>query len=367
MHWYQLHNEHNVDSPALLVYPGRMRNNIRRVKGMINDVQRLRPHVKTSKMREAVQLMLEEGIYRFKCATIAEAEMLGMAAAPDALLAYQPVGPKIARLLQLVKTYPGTRFSCLTDNIGAAADIAAVFNEAGMAMPVYVDLNVGMNRTGIAPGPAALELYRQLQELPGVTAAGLHVYDGHLHDTDMTLRARRCNEAFAPVEELAAAITREGMQAPVIVAGGSPTYPIHAQRRDVECSPGTFIFWDWGYQQHLPEQDLEHAALLLTRVISVIDRELLCLDLGHKSVAAENPQPRVLLLNMPGAQPVSQSEEHLVVRVPDTTPYPVGTACYGVPYHICPTVALYERATVVENNAAVAEWRVIARDRKIDL
>jgi D-serine deaminase-like pyridoxal phosphate-dependent protein len=365
MSWYTIHNAAQIDSPALLVYPARVRDNIQLVKNRIDDVQRLRPHVKTAKIAEVVQLMREAGIHKFKCATIAEAEMLGMVNAADALLAYQPVGPKIARLAALVQAYPQTKFSCLVDNIQAATAIADYFAAQGLRIPVWLDLNVGQNRTGIEPGPAALALYEKLHTLPGITPVGLHEYDGHLHDKEVDIRAQRCNAAFEPVAALAKAITDKGLPAPLIVAGGTPTFPIHAQRRDIECSPGTFVFWDWGYQQHLPEQTFNYAALVLTRVVSIPGEQLLCLDLGHKSVAAENPPPRVHFLNAPEAQAVSQSEEHLVVKVPDITPYPVGTVLYGVPYHICPTVALYDKAYTIENGACTGAWKVIARNRSI--
>ena len=365
MHWYELHNINTVDTPAVLVYPDRMRDNILLLKETVKDVQCLRPHIKTSKMVEAVQLLQEEGISKFKCATIAEAEMLGMAGAQDVLLAYQPVGPKADRLLNLVEHYPDTRYSCLVDNNASAVAIAALFAAAQRVMPVYVDLNVGMNRTGIAPGDAALALYKELLHLPGITPLGLHVYDGHLHDEDPAIRREKCNAAFAPVQQLAEAITDSWAPAPRIIAGGSPTYAFHAEREGVECSPGTFIFWDWGYRQHLPEQQFEYAALVVTRVISVIDGEHICADLGHKAIAPENSQPRVHFLNVPDAQLMGQSEEHLVIKVPDSSLYPVGTVLYGVPLHICPTIALHERVGVVEGNNCIDYWKVIARDRKI--
>lgn len=364
MEWYQLKNPAQVDSPALLVYKDRIIQNIDLLKTMIDDVQRLRPHVKTNKTAEVVQLMQAAGIQKFKCATIAEAEMLGMVKAKDVLLAYQPVGPKTDRLLQLVQQYPATVFSCLVDNKTAAEAISQVFAAASLKLSVYIDLNVGMNRTGIKP-EAALDLYQYLHTLPGIQPVGIHVYDGHLHDTEMTIRKKRCDEAYGPVPILQHAIVAAGLPEPVIVAGGSPTFPIHAARQVIECSPGTFVFWDEGYKRNLPEQPFQWAALVLSRVVSVIDEQLICLDLGHKSVAAENPQPRVYFLNAPDAQPVSQSEEHLVLKVPDTAAYPVGTVLYGVPLHICPTVALYERAYVVEDHVCTGTWKVIARDRTI--
>jgi D-serine deaminase-like pyridoxal phosphate-dependent protein len=363
--WYTIQNLDQVDSPALLVYPARIRENIELAKSRIDNVQRLRPHVKTAKIAEVVQLMQDAGIQKFKCATIAEAEMLGKAHAADALLAYQPVGPKIARLAALIRAYPHTRFSCLVDNIIAATAISEHFAAEQLRLPVWLDLNVGQNRTGIAPGAAALELYGQLHALPGLAPQGLQAYDGHLHDTDLAVRMERCNAAFETVAALAKAITDQGLPAPIIVAGGSPTFPIHAQRKDIECSPGTFVFWDWGYRQHLAEQEYHYAALVLARVISIPGEQLLCLDLGHKSVAAENPLPRVHFLNAPEAQPVSQSEEHLVVKVADTNKYPIGSVFYGVPYHICPTVALYDKAHTIVDNKYAGTWEVIARNRSI--
>ncbi|HEU4553244.1 MAG TPA: D-TA family PLP-dependent enzyme [Chitinophaga sp.] len=364
--WYTLQNEPQIDSPALLVYPERIKENIALVKSRVGDVQRLRPHVKTVKIAEVVQLMQDAGIHKFKCATIAEAEMLGMVKAADALLAYQPVGPKIARLAALVQKYPQTSFSCLVDNLDAATAIAGYFKAQKLSIPVYLDLNVGQQRTGIAPGSEALELYIQLASMEGVTPVGLHAYDGHLHDEAIEIRTQRCNLAYEPVAALAQAIIDKGLPAPVIVAGGTPTFPIHAQRSGIECSPGTFVFWDWGYRQHLPDQTYNLAALVLTRVISHPAEGLLCLDVGHKAVAAENILTnRIHFLNAPEAVPVSQSEEHLVVKVPDAAAYPVGTALYGVPYHICPTVALYDKAYTVVHNAANGQWPVIARNRTI--
>lgn len=365
MHWYELHNINTVDTPAVLVFPERMRENILLLKKTVGDVQRLRPHIKTSKMIEAVQLLKEEGINKFKCATIAEAEMLGLAGAADVLLAYQPVGPKIGRLLQIVEQYPDTRYSCLVDNRIAAMAIAALFLAAQRTIPVYLDLNIGMNRTGIPADDAALELYQELQHMPGITPVGLHAYDGHLHDTDVAVRREKCNAGFAPVTTLADAITAAGAAAPQIIAGGTPTYAFHAARPGVECSPGTFIFWDWGYRRELPEQDFAYAAVVATRVISIIDDTRLCVDLGHKSIASEMPQPRILFPDVPDAIPQGHSEEHMVVKVPDTSLYPVGTVFYGIPVHICPTVALHDRVGVVEDNNCVAYWKVIARDRKI--
>ena len=363
--WFIIKNIVRIDTPALVVYPERVKENIQLLKSMVAGVEWLRPHVKTHKMAEVSQMLLEAGITKFKCATIAEAEMLGMAGAPDVLLAYQPIGPKIERLRQLTEAYPGTQFSCIIDNPDSAAAIGQIFKSAKRALPLFLDLNVGMNRTGIQPGPEALALYLACQHIEGISPVGLHAYDGHLRDKDFAERKRKIDEAFVPVEALAAEIINNGLPTPILVAGGSPTFPVHALRPGVECSPGTFIFWDWGYNQLLPEQHFKFAALVLTRVISKLDAETLCLDLGHKSVAAENPFPRVIFLNAPDVQAISQSEEHLVVKVNPENNYQVGDVFYGIPIHICPTCALYEQAYVAEAGEVKTTWKVISRNRFI--
>lgn len=365
--WFVIKNIEEYDSPMLVVYPDRVQQNIASAKEIVGDVNRLRPHVKTNKMPEVCAMMLEVGITKFKCATIAEAEMLGLINAPDVLLAYQPVGPKMQRLISLIKTYPQTQFSTIVDDAKIAHSLNNLCKQNNLTLSVFVDVNVGMNRTGIQL-QKAFGFIQFLKELPSLNFAGLHVYDGHIRNSDFAIRKQHSDAAFAPIENLYQQALQLFNHPLIIVAGGTPTFPVHAQREEhVECSPGTFVFSDWGYHNSLPDEPFEYAALVVARVISVIDEETVCVDLGHKSVAAENPLPRVHFLNAPQAIPVSQSEEHLVLKLPLNTNYKVGDVLYGVPVHICPTVALYDTAFMVKQNHIVASWKVIARDRSISI
>ena len=364
---YKIQNIDQLDTPVLVVYPDRVKKNIERVVKMIGDVSRLRPHVKTHKSPNVARMIMAAGITKFKCATIAEAEMLGMCEAPDVVLAYQPTGPKLQRFINAIKKYPKTQYACLTDNIATAQAQADAFHANQLEISIFIDLNVGFNRTGISP-EAAFILYQACLTMKGIKVKGFQAYDGHLRHADIKIRTKDCNEAFKKVQALKAKIGRGGYPEPIIIAGGSPTYPIHAKRKDVICSPGTFIYWDKGYSDLCPEQPFSPAALLVTRVVSLPDATKLCLDLGHKSVASENElTKRVTFLNAPELKPIGQSEEHLVVEAGENHAYKVGDVLYGVPYHICPTVALYERVLTIENGQATGDWRTIARDRVITL
>src|SRR4051812_11826047 len=364
--WDHITEIDKLDSPVLVVFPERVKANIQTAIRMVGDAERLRPHVKTNKSAEATQLMLDAGITKFKCATIAEAEILGMIKAPDVVLAYQPLGPKLSRFIELAKKFPATKYSCLVDNISAANEQASTFMANGLETPVYIDLNVGMNRTGIVPGEAAIELCQFISSAKGIKLAGLHAYDGHIRNKDLAMRRKECDEAFAAIEKLKKQLLKIGISTPNIIVGGSPTFPIHAGRKNVECSPGTFIYWDKGYTDLCPEQNFLTAAVLVTRVISLPSPERICTDLGHKSVAAENEiGRRVFFLNAFDLTPVGQSEEHLVCETGNSHHHKPGDVLYGLPYHVCPTVALYERVYTIENGKMTGEWTNIARDRKI--
>jgi D-serine deaminase-like pyridoxal phosphate-dependent protein len=224
-----------------------------------------------------------------------------------------------------------------------------------------------MHRTGIAPGPGAVDLYRTLAASPGVRAAGLHMYDGHVRGPDVDARRRASDAAFAAVREMREALAAAGLDVPSVVAGGTPTFPFHAARDGVECSPGTTVFWDAGYASSLPDLPFEPAIVLLTRVVSRPTPDRLCLDLGHKAVASENPHPRVTLFGLEDATAVGHSEEHLVLETARAGDFPVGTPLYGVPWHVCPTVALHDQAVVVRDGRAAGRWRVVARARTLTI
>lgn len=363
--WFELDAPTSVASPALLIYPDRVRENIRQMIAIAGGTNRVRPHVKTHKLGPIVAMHLELGITRFKAATIAEAELCAVNNAPDVLLAYQPVGPNVNRLIQLARSFPNTRFSTIADDESALRSMSTTFAAAGIEVEVLLDIDCGMQRTGIAPGQPALQLYQLLTALPGLKPGGLHVYDGHIHTTDLTVRTQECNVAFAIADKFRSLLMDQQLPVPRVVAGGTPTFPIHAKRPDVECSPGTYVFWDFGYAEMLPDLPFQIASVLLTRVISKPGTNRLCLDLGHKAVAPENPQPRVKFLNLPDATPVMQSEEHLVIETSQAKAFRVGDCLYGVPKHICPTVALHAEAIVVRNGQAEDRWPIQARARRL--
>lgn len=375
--WYELNEPDKIDSPALLIYKNRVAFNIKTMINIAGDPKRLVPHVKTHKMMEIVKMQIAAGISQFKCATIAEAEMLAEAGAENILMAYQLNFSKAKRFLSLIKKYPQIQFSSLVDNIDSAKMLNDLFAKEKIIANVFIDVDAGMHRTGIAPAdvgvPANMDalfnLFKQIQKLPNLQFEGLHIYDGNIRDDDFEIRKQKVEEAFEKINAVKQQIIRNSnLQEVKIIAGGTPTFTVHTLNKEEYCSPGTCLLWDYGYNVLLQEQPFEFAAVLMTRVISKPAVGLITTDLGHKSVSAENPiSKRIFFLNLENYEVKSQSEEHLVVGVKDWDNMQVGDLLYGIPYHICPTVALYDEANIIENGAMVDTWKIEARKKKITI
>lgn len=367
--WFEPQNPDEIASPALLIFPERVAENIQHLIDIAGDVSRLRPHIKTHKLAQVIAMHQARGIDKLKCATIAEAEMAAGCGVADILLAYQPVGPNQQRLIKLAGHYPNSQLGCLVDNEKIARQLAAKMSDASFTLNVWIDVDNGNGRTGIAPGETAVQLAKLLSDSPNIHFAGFHVYDGQFTKLAIEDRINAANQAFAPVRDMITQLEADEVAVPNIVAGGSPTFPVHALQTDIDLSPGTYSLWDMGYATALPELPFVHAAVLMTRVVSKPAANRLCLDLGHKAVAAENPlKNRVRFLNAPDASYIDQKEEHLVIELPNGDDFEVGDILYGVPWHVCPTVALYQEANVIDaKQAFVDRWPILARNRRLEI
>jgi D-serine deaminase-like pyridoxal phosphate-dependent protein len=365
--WYIVDNIDDVISPNLLVYPDRIESNIRKMVEIAGGTDKLRPHVKTHKMAEIIRLQMKHGIKKFKCATISETEMVARCGANDILLAMQPVGPNIKRFFQLQKEFPAATISCIADSEEVIIKLSDMARTTGIETHVWLDINNGMNRTGVIPGERAARLINRIIDSPMIIAEGFHVYDGHIHEPDFLVRKKQCDEAFAQVMILTDELAKEGIGPLKIIAGGTPSFPVHALRGDVECSPGTVLLWDYKSSSSYADMVFLHAAVLVTRIVSKPGIDLLCLDLGHKAIASEMPPPRINFFGLKKYTMLNHSEEHMVIRTTEAVNFKTGDPLYGIPWHICPTVDRYDYVTVVDNHKASGQWNVEARKRKITI
>jgi D-serine deaminase-like pyridoxal phosphate-dependent protein len=367
---YAIADTSSLLSPSMIVFRDLVERNLDEMIRVAGSPARLRPHCKTHKMREVVQMQLDRGIVKHKCATIAEAEMLAGAGVKDIFLAYNPVGPNIGRLVRLLDQFPEIEACVTADHTGPLAALGDAMASAGKTIGVLLDIDSGQHRTGVAPDARAVELYKRISATKGVAAAGFHLYDGHNHQRDLEERRKAVLEVWESGVRLRELVMRAGMKVPRIVAGGTGSFPIFARLEDraIELSPGTLIFHDWGYSETFPDLDFTPAAVLLTRVVSRPTANRVTLDLGYKAVASDPPAGnRVMFPDLPDAKAVLQNEEHLVLETGQAERFMPGDVLFAIPRHVCPTSALHKEVYVVAGGKVVCTWQVVARDRVLSI
>ena len=363
--WFKLKNTHEISTPSLVVFPKRILHNIKLMIEIAGGTESLRPHIKTHKMSEIIKMQIDNGINKFKCATITEAELLAKSGAKDILLAIQPTGKNISRFISLIEIYPESIFSTIVDNEYSLNEINNRAKEKKISVSIWLDINNGMNRTGVEPNNEACNIFQKIASASNLNAKGLHVYDGHIRESDYSVRKHLCDNAFSHVLDLKKNIEKKGILIDKIVAGGTPTFPIHAERENVEVSPGTSLLWDDRYGTAFEDLKFIHSAVLIGSIISKPSKDLICINLGHKSVASEMDFPRLSFLNLKNTEQIGHSEEHLVVKCNESDKYPVGMICYSIPSHICPTVPKFSKVLTVDEGEVIGEWKVSARDNMI--
>ena len=372
---YLVLNTDQLLTPCLLVYPDIIQSNIQAMIRMAGSVDNLRPHVKTHKTAEIVRMELAAGITKHKCATHYEAQMLAECGVPDVLIAYPQIGPSIRKLAELVANYPSTQFSTVVEDAGSAEQLDVYFTEQGLTLDVLVDIDNGMHRTGIPAGEGAIALYRQLVLSRSLRAAGLHIYDGQNHTPARSERDQAVATLMQPITHMLTVLGEMGLKVPKLVCGGTPTFPVFADlvkgasatvlEAPIECSPGTCVLSDYNYGKNYPDlTGIQHAAVLLTRVISKQHPGFVTVDLGNKAVAADPPAgSRCHFLGLDDVHERKHNEEHLIIETAHAAHMHIGDVLYVLPAHICPTVSLHSHGQVVRGNQVVDAWKVTARDR----
>jgi len=364
---YKVKNPDGIETPALLVFPDRVEHNIRSIIELVGSPSRLMPHVKTHKSIDILKKQMASGITGFKCATLREAEMVAEGGGKDLLISYPMIqGKKIERLIGLKKKYPSLDLKATTDSFRHVDDLNEAASQAGVRIGVMLDLDVGMHRTGVAPGDEALKLYRHAYEKPDLEVRGIHAYDGHNSITDLKDREGEAKKCLNYVREMADMIRKAGLKVPSIVMGGSFTYYYFAREDGIKGSPGTWIYWDAGYTRMIPDMPFKPAALVLSQVIDQHPSQgTVTLDVGSKGISADLPlKDRLLILGYENAQPTRQNEEHTVIKIDGKRPA-VGDYVLAVPGHVCSTVVKYPGALAVNKDGDVEKFYPhTARDRQ---
>jgi 3-hydroxy-D-aspartate aldolase len=356
-----------VDTPALLLDLDQVERNIRRYQRAADGAGlRLRPHAKAHKCPEVGKLQLEAGAAGLCCAKLAEAEALAEHGLADFLVTTPVVGAvKFARLIELARK---AKVIVVADSEENIAELGKACAQAGLALDVLVDVDVGQGRTGVAPGEGAAVLARRIKENPSLRLRGLQGYQGKLQGVAaLDERTKPVEEAMAGLRRSEAALREAGFGVEIKTGGGSGSFPIDVNLKVLsELQPGSYVTMDTNYAKvRLGGTDDHPLGQPLTILASVISRPAQAravVDVGWKAASSDSGTPTVRARD--GLTFEFAGDEHGIVRSSaGGVALRLGERIELVPSHCDTTVNLYDAFVVHRSGKPQAVWPIVGRGK----
>jgi D-serine deaminase-like pyridoxal phosphate-dependent protein len=358
-----------ADTPELVLDLDVVRANVARTAAAAREAGvSLRPHTKTHKLPQLARLQLEAGAVGVQVAKLGEAEVMAAAGIDDILVGYPIVGErKLGRLADLAAR---AAITVTVDSDEVALGLSRTARDRGIAFRALLELDTGMHRLGVAPGPDAVALAERVAALDGIELAGVFTHEGHVYtqardDADrerLTLAA--CGAAVETAEEL----RTRGLAGPVVSVGSAGTFRFAIRCPGVtEARPGTYVFNDRSQIAQGACGPADLAAFVIATVVARPAPDRIVVDAGSKVLTSDRmlvPDPPLSFGAVWGHDDwdvVRLSEEHGVVTVPPGVEARIGDRLAIVPNHVCPAVNLASFVTVVEGGRVADRWPVAAR------
>ncbi|MCU1274717.1 MAG: alanine racemase, partial [Bryobacterales bacterium] len=279
-----------LDTPALVIDLDIMERNLRRV-GEYCEAHglRLRPHTKTHKVPAVGRRQLDSGAVGLTVAKVGEAEVMLGANTPDLLIAYPVIGrAKLARLMQVAKK---TKVTIALDSISAARQLSEAAREAQIEIAVLAEVDAGLNRVGVSPGPELIELARGIQRLPHLNFEGIDFYPGHVRDTGER-GMQQVRELSQVVQCILDDFRREGIEVRIVSGGSTPSlFHSHEVRGVNEIRPGTYVYNDVNTVATGACSFDDCAASVLVTVVSTARKGQIIVDGGSKTFSSDTAAP----------------------------------------------------------------------------
>jgi D-serine deaminase-like pyridoxal phosphate-dependent protein len=355
-----------VDTPALIIDLDAFERNLARLPERIaGSVVRLRPHAKTHKCPVIALKQMARGAVGVCVQKVGEAEAMVWGGVGDVLVTNEIVGrQKLRRLMGLAGT---ARVAVCADDAGQVRELDTVAGEAGVTLPVYVEVNMGGNRCGVEPGQPALDLARHVADAPHLAFAGLQAYHGsaqHVRGWDERRQAiASAAEKAGSTREL---LEKNGIPCPVVTGAGTGSFEFEtASGVYTELQCGSYIFMDADYGRNLdhdgaPTKAFEPSLFVWATVMSRPAEERAIVDAGLKALAFDSGPP--LVWDEPAATYERASDEHGRLAVTAATNrLHIGDKIRLVPGHCDPTVNLYDWYVCIRRNRVEAIWPITAR------
>lgn len=356
-----------LETPALCVDLDILEQNLARMGKYVADHGlRLRPHAKTHKIPEVGRMQIASGAWGLTVAKTTEAAVMSSAGIDHLLLAYPAFGAsKLERLTEIVRN--GTHLTVALDSERTVEPLAITAASAGVTIDILAELNVGMNRCGLALPSDILSLAQIIDRTAGVRFAGLNLYPGHIWNrpAEQEAHLRRVDEHASAVIAL---LAEHGMSCEVVSGGSTPTaFQSHLIPSLTEIRPGTYVFNDRNTVDS-GACTLEDCALqVLVTVVSTAVEGWIVVDSGSKTLSSDrlisgDGQYHGLITNDPAMQLERLSEEHGQINLEKAKLRPrIGDRLSIVPNHVCATVNLHDRIWYHRKGDVLGSWTVAAR------
>jgi D-serine deaminase-like pyridoxal phosphate-dependent protein len=356
----------DVDTPALLLDLDALERNLTRMADAVaGKPVRLRPHAKTHKCPAIALRQMAHGAVGVCCQKVGEAEAMVLGGVPDVYVSNQIVGAsKLARLAALARQ---ARVTTCVDDPAHVRPLSEAARAFGVELTVLVEIDVGSNRCGIAPGAPAAALAREIAAAPGLRFAGLQAYHGSAqHRRTVAERREAVQSATARVVETREALARAGLPCETVTGGGTGTFTFERDSGVYnELQVGSYVFMDADYAQNLdadgqPARAFEHSLFVWATVMSRPTPGRALLDAGLKALAMDSGPPT--LPDHPGAVFERASDEHGRLALADGVKgLAIGDKVRLIPGHCDPTVNLYDWYVGLRNGRVEVLWPITAR------
>jgi len=353
----------DVDTPALILDLDAFEANLKRLAEAVGRRVRVRAHAKTHKCPEIGKRQVAAGAVGLCCQKVSEAEAMVDGGIADVLVSNEIVGTrKLERLAALTRR---AQIGVCVDNVENVRDLEAAMQRAGARIDVYIELEVGMHRCGVAPGAPALVLARAIAASPSLRFAGLHAYHGRAqHIRSLEERHAVIRNAALHVKNTKTLLQEAGIGCPIVTGAGTGTFMFEVELGAWdEIQPGSYVFMDWDYARNEwapPMPRFEHSLFVLATVMSRPDPQLAIVDAGLKASSVDSGMPAVW--ERPGLAYTHASDEHGWVEIAPSAAAPgLGDKLLLVPGHCDPTVNLYDWYVCVRGGVVEALWPITAR------
>jgi D-serine deaminase-like pyridoxal phosphate-dependent protein len=365
------HPANDVDTPALLIDKDRLEANIYRYAKIVAQAGvRLRPHIKTHKMLEVAALQLRAGAGGITTAKLSEAAVFASAGVNDIFVAYPIIGAEKAR--HAAEISQNCHLIVGVEHTKGIQQLSQAATKANTTIFVRIEINSGLNRTGVEPSAAA-DLCRQVLAAPGLTLDGIFTFRGisfpGAQTRDPALLGRQEGEFMV---SLAEQLNKAAIPIKEISIGSTPTAPYAALVSGVtEVRPGTYVFFDRMTTRTGSNSPDEIALSILATVVSRPAPDIAVIDAGSKTfcgdVVPEKAGLEGYAITTDGQNGIviSMNEEHGIVRLAPGFSPEVGDKLAFFPNHVCTTINLSDEVVIIQNHVVQNVWTVSARGRRL--